>query len=126
MSGEDDKNYSLHIKIDGVSKTAAMDVVQDVTRSARRNAQGARGTYTVAPTRTLKSASESRLLPAYSPEICGATMRNGLPCTAPALPDNDGFCGRHNRVCQATMRNGLRCTAPPLPGNGGYCGRHSR
>lgn len=126
MSGNNkDKDYSLRIKLDGITKSDAIEVMQDVTRSARKNAQGSRGTFTIAPTRTLKGAAEVQLLSAHAGAgTCNATMRDGRSCTAPALQGNDGYCGRHNQTCKATMRNGRPCTAPPIPGNGGYCGRH--
>jgi len=100
-----DADQSLVIKIDRTTKVAAERVLLDTIKSARRNAQGARGSFIIAPTRTLKEGVTRTPLPAArdretpsansSSAQCRAYKRDGERCTALAIAGNYGFCGRH-------------------------------
>jgi hypothetical protein len=106
---KDSKDHSVIIKIDGTSKQGGQRVLADTIESARRNTPGARGSFIIAPTRTLRERQDLRQLPAHDEQP--SKRRNG------ATPPSD-------ERCKATNNDGTRCRGRRTPGNYGYCNLH--
>ena len=101
MAKNDERDFSAIIKIDGTTKAGAQKVVAGAITAAQKHAPGGRGSFIIAPTKSLAGGPELKSLPSGGardrdkPKRCKEIKVDGKRCTFPALEGNYGFCGRH-------------------------------